>query len=160
MVIPLNKGGTRVRGGGGCVLLNKGAGVVMKIYYNQELKKLSQGLRKNGTLGEVLLWKELKGKKMGYPFTRQKPILSYIVDFYCVPLHLAIEIDGVTHDAKIEKDVRRQQVLEQNGVTFLRFSEGAVRNNLDSVLREIEVWIKEQQPPSSETRTPPLLRRT
>ncbi|KKW10981.1 MAG: hypothetical protein UY50_C0023G0027 [Parcubacteria group bacterium GW2011_GWA2_49_9] len=116
----------------------------MKIYYNQELKKLSQGLRKNGTLGEVLLWKELKGKKIGYPFSRQKPILSYIVDFYCAPLNLAIEIDGITHDAKIEKDVRRQQLLEKLGVTVLRFTEGEVRNNLDSVLREIELWIKKR----------------
>lgn len=121
----------------------------MKIYYNQQLKKLSRELRRNGTLSEVLLWKELKGKKMGYPFARQKPILSYMVDFYCVPLQLAVEIDGVTHDAKIEKDAERQQRMEQLGVAFLRFSEGEVRNNMDSVLREIEMWIKERTTPAT-----------
>lgn len=147
----------------------------MKIYYDQHLKKLSRELRKNGTLAEVLLWKELKSKKMGYPFMRQKPMLSYIVDFYCAPLRLAIEIDGVTHDAKIGKDATRQHVLEQLGVAFLRFSEGEVRNNLESVLREIEMWIRnkeqpspnknsvlplvrERQPPSHRSVSPPLVR--
>ncbi len=89
---------------------------------------------------------------------RQKPILSYIVDFYCAPLQLAIEIDGVTHDAKTDKDVERQRKLEKIGVSFLRFSEGEVRNNLESVLREIEMWIKEKQPPPYQNTAPPLVR--
>ncbi len=120
---------------------------------------MSRELRKSGTLGEVLLWKEIKGRKMGYTFTRQKPILSHIVDFYCSPLHLAIEIDGVTHDSKTEKDERRQQELEQRGITFLRFSEGEVRSNLDSVLREIKEWIKKETTPTPiRIGAPPLLR--
>jgi len=89
-------------------------GVVMKLYYNQQLTTLSRELRKNSTLDEVLLWKELKNKKTGYPFMRQKPILSYIVDFYCAPLRLAIEIDGSTHDVKIESDIVRQSALERD----------------------------------------------
>ena len=32
-----------------------------------------------------------------YRFTKQKPLLDYIVDFYCQELALAIEIDGDTH---------------------------------------------------------------
>ncbi|MEK7170193.1 MAG: DUF559 domain-containing protein, partial [Patescibacteria group bacterium] len=121
----------------------------MKIYYNQQLKGLSRELRKNGTLAEVLLWQELKGKKLGYPFMRQKPILSFIVDFYCAPLQLAIEIDGVTHDAKTDKDVKRQRAMEQIGVAFLRFSEGEVRNHLGSVLREIAELIRRKTTPAS-----------
>ena len=114
----------------------------MKIYYNQNLKNLSRELRKNGTLTEVLLWNELKGKKMGYAFTRQKPVLSYILDFYCISLRLAIEIDGVTHDAKVEPDIKRQLEIERLGIIFLRFTERDVRENLDSVVREIGMWIK------------------
>ncbi len=49
----------------------------MKIYYNQKLKSLSRRLRKNSTLSEVLLWNELKARKMkGYQFMRQKPKLE------------------------------------------------------------------------------------
>ena len=132
----------------------------MKVYYNQHLKELSRELRKNGTLAEVLLWKELRNKKMGFQFMRQKPILFYIVDFYCAPLKLAVEADGVTHDAKMEKDMKRQCALEKLGIAFLRFSEGEGRNNLDGVLLKIATWIKERQPPSYQNMTPPLLRGT
>ena len=71
----------------------------MKIHYNPKLKPLARKLRKEGTFAEVLLWDQLKGRKMkGYTFTRQKPIENYIVDFFCNRLRLVIEIDGVTHE--------------------------------------------------------------
>ena len=50
----------------------------MKIYYNPKLKYLARKLRNNSTLSEVLLWEELKARKMkGYQFIRQKPIGNY-----------------------------------------------------------------------------------
>jgi very-short-patch-repair endonuclease len=49
-----------------------------------ELKQRARELRKQGVLSEVLLWNQLKYRKMrGYQFMRQKPIGNYIVDFYC-----------------------------------------------------------------------------
>ena len=66
----------------------------MKILYNPELKKRARELRKKGVLSEVLLWNQLKYRKMrGYQFMRQKPIGNYIVDFYCNKLKLVIEIE-------------------------------------------------------------------
>ncbi|MDO8594895.1 MAG: DUF559 domain-containing protein [bacterium] len=110
----------------------------MKIHYNPKLTSFSRELRKSGTLAEVLLWQELKGKKLhGHRFLRQKPIEKYVVDFYCPILRLAIEIDGVSHDAKIDKDFVRQKILEDLGISFLRFTEGEVRNNLDGVMQAI-----------------------
>ena len=54
------------------------------IPYNTDLKKLANQLRKNMTFSEVLLWNELKSKKMlGFDFDRQRPINNFIVDFYC-----------------------------------------------------------------------------
>jgi len=79
----------------------------MKIYYHPELKPLARRLRKEGTLAEVLLWEQLQGRKVkGYQFTRQKPIGNYIVDFYCSRLRLAIEADGISHDVKLEREIR------------------------------------------------------
>ncbi len=124
----------------------------MKIDYNQNLKNLSRQLRKNCTLGEVLLWKEIKGKKLGYQFMRQKPIGDYIVDFYCTQLRLAIEIDGISHDAKVVEDEQRQDDIEKLGISFLRFMEKDVRENLDSVLREIRDFMR--QPPPRRLGTP------
>lgn len=117
----------------------------MKIYYNQNRKDFSRQLRNNSTIGEVLLWKEIKGRKLGYQFMRQKPIMGYIFDFYCASLKLAIEIDGSSHDARTEQDFKRQKEIEKFGIHFLRFTEKDVRNNLDSVLREIKMFIEERR---------------
>ena len=74
------------------------------IPYNPKLKEFARQLRKNSTLSEVLLWEKLKQRSMGVQFHRQVPLLEYIVDFYCHELQLAIEIDGVSHDFKYDKD--------------------------------------------------------
>ena len=80
---------------------------------------------------------------MGYTFNRQKPLGKYIVDFYCKPLKLVIEVDGGYHEEEEQKikDSDRQQVLEEIGLNFLRFTEKEVRKNIDSVLRVIENYI-------------------
>lgn len=56
--------------------------------YNPKLKELARKLRKNMTLGEVLLWQEIRDEKLGYQFHRQTPILNYIVDFFCHELQI------------------------------------------------------------------------
>jgi very-short-patch-repair endonuclease len=116
----------------------------MKIYYNPILKHRSQNLRNNSTLSEILLWQQLKGRKMkGYQFMRQKPINNYIVDFYCSKLKLVIEVDGESHllDGAQEKDEKRQKKLESLGLHFLRFDDIAVKQNIESVILSIEEWI-------------------
>jgi very-short-patch-repair endonuclease len=125
----------------------------MKIYYNPKLKALSKQLRNNSTLSEVLLWNQLKARKMkGYQFMRQKPIGNYIVDFYCSELKLVIEIDGITHSYRSKEDLQRQRELESLGLSFLRFYDSDVKNNLNGVMFKIERWIdeyKQKQPPLS-----------
>ena len=110
----------------------------------KDLKTFSRKLRNNSTTGEILLWKKLRaGSMMNYTFNRQKPLKRYIVDFYCKPLNLVIEIDGGYHEEEVQKikDSERQQVLEEMGLNFLRFSDKEVRKNIDSVLRIIENYI-------------------
>jgi len=123
----------------------------MKIYYDRKLKVLSRNLRNNSTLSELLLWNQLKARKMrGYQFMRQKPIGDYIVDFYCSKLKLVIEIDGESHGQKTAKDIVRQQKLESLGLSVLRFYDLDVKRNIDGVLKAIECWIEEfEQPPLS-----------
>ena len=112
--------------------------------YNKDLKEFSRKLRNNSTLGEILLWQKLRaGSMMNYTFNRQKPLGRYIVDFYCKPLKLVIEIDGSYHfeeEQKI-KDKLRQQILEKMGLSFLRFSEQQIRKDMDIVLKAIEQYI-------------------
>src|SRR3989338_5569713 len=119
----------------------------MKVQYNHNLKDFSRQLRNSITFGEVLLWKEIKTRKLGFQSTRQKPIGRFIVDFYCSPLKLAIEIDGSSHDTKFGEDVERQQEIEKLGITFLRFTEQEIRKNLEAVVHEIrESILKSAQP--------------
>jgi very-short-patch-repair endonuclease len=114
----------------------------MKIYYNPKLKQLARNLRNNSTLSEVLLWNQLKGKKMmGYQFNRQRPMLDFIVDFICPKLNLVIEIDGWSHIGKEVEDKERQKKIENLGITFLRFDDRDVKMNMDGVYRVIIEWI-------------------
>ena len=80
---------------------------------------------------------------MNYTFNRQKPLKKYIVDFYCKPLNLVIEVDGGYHEEEVQKikDSERQRVLEEMGLSFLRFSDKEVKKNLDNVLKAIENYI-------------------
>jgi very-short-patch-repair endonuclease len=95
------------------------------------------------TLAEILLWKEIKGKKvLGCDFHRQKPIDEYVVDFYCPRLKLVLEIDGDSHDEKEELDKIRQEKLESKGLTVLRFWDLDVRVNVDGIVEQLREWIE------------------
>jgi len=106
---------------------------------------LARKLRNNSTLAEVLLWQQIKGKKLGYDFDRQKPIGNYIVDFFCRELMLVIEIDGSSHDYKSDYDLKRQRNLEAKGITVIRFDDLDVKQNLDAVLQELRWHIRENE---------------
>jgi very-short-patch-repair endonuclease len=110
--------------------------------YRPRFKTIARTLRKEMTLAEVLLWNELKRKQMmGYDFHRQKPIDKYVVDFFCPRLSLVIEIDGASHEEKQEADSKRQKEIERYGISFLRFSDHEVKQNLDGVLESLREWI-------------------
>jgi len=114
------------------------------IPYEPHLKDLARGLRRRGTLAEILLWRQLKGKRMlGYDFDRQKPIDHYILDFFCAKLKLAIEIDGESHWQIGEEDQKRQSRLEELGIHFLRFPDIMVKRDMKNVLNSIQAWIEE-----------------
>ncbi len=118
------------------------------IPYNPKLKEIARQLRNNSTLSEVLLWLELKGKKMnGYDFHRQKPIDNYIVDFFCHELMLAIEIDGISHtweEVAVNDEIRQRQI-ESLGIRFLRFDDKDIKQNMSFVLNTIHDWIEEHK---------------
>jgi len=117
----------------------------MKIYYNPKLKPLARKLRNNSTLSEILLWNEIKDRKiLGYRFLRQKPIGEFIVDFFCNKLKLVIEIHGESHrEENYEADMLRQNWLESIGLTVLRFDDLEVKKDMANVLMSLEGWIRE-----------------
>ncbi|CAM2972146.1 endonuclease domain-containing protein [Acinetobacter celticus] len=123
--------------------------------YNRNLKQISRDLRNNMTDAEKLLWSKLRGKQiLGVQFYRQKPILNFIVDFYCPSVNLVIECDGSQHytNEGLEADRVRDEALAQLGLRVLRFDNGQVLREIDAVVQVIFDEISLQlESPSCET---------
>jgi very-short-patch-repair endonuclease len=121
-------------------------GNMTKVYNQKSQTAKRKKLRKNLQLPEILLWSILKSKKLGYKFRRQYSVGKYVIDFYCVELKLAIEVDGDSHflDAKTERcDSGRQKFIELYGITFLRIMNYEILGDLGGVQITIECKIKE-----------------
>ena len=80
-------------------------------------------LRREMTLPEVLLWRDLRRRRLdGLLFRRQHPFGPYILDFFCPEHGLAVEVDGAAHDgaSRAARDERRDIWLSRQGVRVLR----------------------------------------
>ncbi len=111
-----------------------------QLFNKPEVKDKRRALRKNMPQAEVMLWSKLRGKNVkGYKFRRQYSVGTYIVDFYCAELKLAIEIDGESHfiAGSEDHDRKRQAFIESAGIRFLRFTNTDVYERLDGVLEAI-----------------------
>ncbi len=105
--------------------------------YNRALKQPSRELRKNLTDAEQALWQRIRRKQIrGLQFYRQKPLLSFIVDFYCPAANLVIELDGSQHyePEHAARDRERDARLAALGLRVLRFDNRQVLREMDAVL--------------------------
>lgn len=114
--------------------------------YSRDLKILSQKLRSTQTEAERKLWQRInRDQLLGFRFNRQKPLLSYIVDFCCLKAKLVIELDGSQHyepDYQ-EKDRLRDAELNSLGFTVMRFDNHSVMTNIDGVVEAIYQYLSE-----------------
>ncbi len=94
----------------------------MNNHYNPRLTKYAHELRHESvSIAEKHLWKNaLSRSKCGAKFKRQRPIDSFIVDFFSPEIGLIIEVDGSSHFSKSKYDKYRQNKLESFGYTLLR----------------------------------------
>jgi very-short-patch-repair endonuclease len=105
-------------------------------YYNKNLKEFARELRSETvSKAEKRIWKACLSRKQfnGLRFLRQRPIDNFIVDFFCPEIKLIIEIDGNSHYHKPEYDFYRQERLKSLGFEVIRYTEGEVLQNLESV---------------------------
>jgi very-short-patch-repair endonuclease len=112
-----------------------------KVFNKKKLQSRRRILRHNLSKAEAVLWTYIKNKQiLGQRFLRQFSIESYIVDFFCPKLHLAIEVDGISHTyiSDIKKDIKRQKKIESYGVSFLRFTNEEILGDLNEVLEEVK----------------------
>jgi very-short-patch-repair endonuclease len=91
------------------------------------------------TLPEVLLWRELRGKRARLKYRRQFPVLDYIADFACVEHCLLIEIDGMAHDMgnRPQRDAKRDRILNERGWRIVRLAAGDILKDATAVAQSI-----------------------
>jgi len=95
-----------------------------QIHNRKELKAQRKHLRNHATSAETVFWGYLKQKKVeGLKFRRQHSIGSYIVDFYCPSIRLAIELDEAPNIKPHgeEYDTKRDKFLQSLGIIVIRF---------------------------------------
>ena len=94
---------------------------------------------------EIMLWEKLKGKQiMGLRFRNQHPIDIFIADFYCHEARLVVEIDGEVHEGQIDYDDGREAEIEKYGIKIIRFTNGQVLNEIDSVVNKIKEIVSDR----------------
>jgi very-short-patch-repair endonuclease len=111
--------------------------------YRLTLKTPSRRLRRDATPAESKLWYQFL-RTLPQKFTRQKPLGSYIADFYCSEFQLVIEIDGDSHFSEVaeRRDAARTAALERHGLRVLRFTNLELRESFEGVCQRILVELK------------------
>lgn len=124
--------------------------------YSTNLKSNARKNRKEMNQPEANLWyKVLRNRKLlNYKFLRQKPILNYILDFYCSKLLLGIEIDGESHNEQINYDKQRSESLNKIGIKIVRYTNYEIMSNLEGVYLDLVKQIKIRE---NELKQPPLV---
>ncbi len=110
--------------------------------YNKELVPFAREMRSKPTTGEAGMWKILQDpifKKL--KFTRQKPILGFIADFYCAEKLLVIEVDGGIHKEQKEYDNIRTEDLSKYHIQVLRFKNDEILNDPEKVKNKIKNFL-------------------
>ena len=115
----------------------------MSLPYNGNNITFAKNLRTNATKEENHLWYDFLSS---YPirFQRQKAIDNFIADFYCHQANLVIELDGSQHftEEGIKNDEFRTEILENYGITVLRFTNNQINNNFPGVCAFIDMNVK------------------
>jgi len=125
----------------------KGLSVEYPMYFGAKpaIFKLAKELRKDETKAEKILWSRLnRNHILGLQFRRQHPINIFIADFYCAKIKLVIEIDGSIHDITEyqEHDRGRSEILNDFGITVIRFTNEQIIEKIDSIVEQIETVVQ------------------
>ena len=111
----------------------------MRLEGSGSAKRNAKRLRKEMTPPEIGLWIALRRNEAGLRFRKQHSADDYVLDFYCAPAQLAIEVDGEAHSRgdRPERDAVRDAWLVSQGLQVLRYPAIEVLTNLEGVVRQI-----------------------
>ena len=111
-----------------------------------DIVKRARKLRKEMTLPEVMLWKEMRKRPDGLKFRRQHPAGQFVLDFYSAAARLAIEVDGWGHDSAdaAKKDAARSHYLRSQSIATLRVPAKIVLDDLNAAMARISEVCKQR----------------
>jgi very-short-patch-repair endonuclease len=112
------------------------------------LQTHARELRHAMTPAERKLWQRLRDRQiLGAYFRAQHPVDRFILDFVCIKARLVIEVDGDSHAAQSDYDAERTNWLAaQHYYQVLRFTNGDITHNLESVLEAIRLALDLRPP--------------
>ena len=110
--------------------------------------ELARRLRREMTLPERLLWRELRGRRTGVKFRRQFPVLDYVADFACIEVRLLFEVDGIAHDMgdRPPRDARRDGILNGKGWRIVRIAANDILKDAAAAAQSIAVLADSLRP--------------
>ena len=98
------------------------------------------------TLSETILWKAIRGGKLGVAFRRQVVIGgAFIADFAAPSTKLVVEVDGKYHRGRVAADARRDSKLARLGWRVVRVRADGVVSNLPKAVEAIRAAIRSAQ---------------
>ena len=110
--------------------------------YHPRNTRQARRLRNAATPAERLLWRHLARSQLSAKFSRQMPLGPYFADFLCRELRLVVELDGFSHEARVEYDARRDAWMKAQGYRVLRFGNAMVLREIDEVVAAIALEIE------------------
>ncbi|WP_294329111.1 endonuclease domain-containing protein [uncultured Sphingomonas sp.] len=129
----------------------------MRLGGSNHSRPTAKRLREKMTPPEIALWLALRKNDAGLRFRKQHPAGAYILDFYCAPAMLAIEVDGQAHafGDRPERDATRDAWLKAQGVRVLRYTAADVLRHTDSAVRQILAIAIDRRAKLQAARRPP-----
>ena len=104
----------------------------------QLLLRRAQEHKDNPTSSEQRLLTALTQELPNLNFQFQVVMVPFIVDFVSLDKKVIIEVDGKSHEGNFDSDDIRQQNLERDGYSFIRFSHDEVISSTPKVVAEIQ----------------------
>ena len=111
----------------------------MRLEGSDDGRRNARRFRRAMNPAEIALWLGLRSNGAGLRFRKQYAAGDYVLDFYCAPAKLAIEVDGEAHERgdRPARDARRDAWLRDRGVRVLRYGARDVLGNTEGVVRQV-----------------------
>jgi very-short-patch-repair endonuclease len=111
----------------------------------KHLTQFAKANRRAGNPAEMALWDAVKGQRaVGLPWRKQHSIDGHIVDLCCIRARVAVEIDGGSHDDKVQYDAEREAKILEQGFEVVHYGHSQVLANASGIGEYLETYCRER----------------